>query len=23
MEAYYGPEYRDLCKMYRDIARGR
>lgn len=23
MEAYYGPEYLDLCKMYRDIARGR
>ena len=23
MEGYYGPEYRDLCKVYRDIARGR
>nr|DAI25769.1 MAG TPA: hypothetical protein [Caudoviricetes sp.] len=23
MEAYYGPEYRDLCKLYREIARGK
>ena len=23
MDAYYGPEYRELCKLYREIARGR
>lgn len=23
MDAYYGPEYRELCKTYRNIARGR
>lgn len=23
MDAYYGPEYRQLCKLYREIARGR
>lgn len=23
MEAYYGPEYREFCKLYREIARGK